>query len=53
MLGMCLGGQLLAQAAGGEAFRAPDGAGIGWDVRSRAPTNRPEDELFGDLPASF
>lgn len=52
VLGICLGGQLLAQATGGEAFRATDGPGIGW-FPIRATEDQTEDELFGDLPESF
>ena len=52
VLGICLGGQLLAQAAGGEAFRAPEGPGIGWD-EIQATDGHAEDALFGDLPAAF
>ena len=52
VLGICLGGQLLAQATGGEAFRAPDGPGIGW-LPIQATEEQAEDELFGDLPSSF
>ena len=52
VLGICLGGQLLAQATGGEAFRAPDGPGIGW-LPISATEDQAEDELFGDLPESF
>jgi GMP synthase-like glutamine amidotransferase len=52
VLGICLGGQLLAQAAGGEAFQAPDGPGIGW-FEVRGTEDQAEDELFGDLPEAF
>jgi GMP synthase-like glutamine amidotransferase len=52
VLGICLGGQLLAQATGGEAFRAPDGPGIGW-FAIQATADLAEDELFGGLPESF
>ncbi|MCU1484618.1 MAG: Methyltransferase type 11 [Actinomycetia bacterium] len=49
VLGVCLGAQLLAVAAGGRAFRGEAGPEIGW-----APV-RPvgEDRLFAGLPASF
>ena len=52
VLGVCLGGQLLAQAAGGVAFRAPEGPEIGWNV-IQGTDEQPEDELFGELPAAF
>jgi GMP synthase (glutamine-hydrolysing) len=52
VLGICLGGQLLAQAVGGTAFRAPEGPGIGWDM-VEATEDQADDELFGDLPAAF
>lgn len=46
VLGVCLGGQLLAQAAGGVAFRAPEGPEIGWNQLE--PTGDiAGDELFG------
>jgi len=52
VLGVCLGGQLLAQAAGGVAFRAPEGPEIGWNV-IHATEDQADDELFGDLPPAF
>jgi GMP synthase (glutamine-hydrolysing) len=52
VLGVCLGGQLLAQAAGGVAYRAPEGPEIGWNV-IQGTDEQPSDELFGDLPAAF
>jgi GMP synthase-like glutamine amidotransferase len=49
VLGVCLGAQLLAVAAGGRAFRGEAGPEIGW-----APVHRVgEDRLFADLPTSF
>src|SRR3954467_2878684 len=42
-LGVGLGGQLLAQAAGGIAFRAPEGPEIGWNA-IQGTDEQPEDE---------
>lgn len=51
LLGVCLGGQLLAEAAGGDVRRAgaPE---IGWyDVHKTAPAE--DDALLGPLPPRF
>ena len=50
-LGVCLGGQLLAQAAGGSAQASPH-AEIGW-YEIEATPDLATDELFGGFPARF
>jgi GMP synthase (glutamine-hydrolysing) len=50
LLGICLGGQLLAHAAGGAIERLPRRV-IGWPEVSRLPAAA-GDALFGALPAS-
>ncbi len=52
VLGVCLGGQLLAQVAGGTAGPAPGGPEIGWH-EVRATPAQASDELFGGLPQAF
>jgi len=50
-LGICLGGQLLAQAAGGSAA-ATERTEVGWRTVERTPA-AVDDELFGGFPDSF
>ncbi len=50
-LGVCLGGQLLAQAAGGSAQASPH-AEIGW-YEIEATPSLASDELFCDFPERF
>jgi GMP synthase-like glutamine amidotransferase len=50
-LGVCLGAQLLADAAGAEVRRAPE-AEIGWHPVELTP-EATDDPVFGALPASF
>jgi GMP synthase (glutamine-hydrolysing) len=52
VLGVCLGGQLLAQVSGGTAGPAPGGPEIGWHT-VRATPEQATDELFGGLPEQF
>lgn len=51
MLGLCFGSQMLAQAAGGRAFKASEPE-IGWIEISKLPAAA-GDPLLGDLPDSF
>jgi GMP synthase (glutamine-hydrolysing) len=50
-IGLCLGSQLLAAAAGSAVFRGARGMSIGVGPISRAGT--PDDPLLRDLPESF
>ncbi len=50
-LGICLGGQLLAQTAGGTASLAPRSE-IGW-YRLHATSELAGDPVFGEFPAEF
>jgi GMP synthase (glutamine-hydrolysing) len=51
VLGICLGGQLIAEAAGGSVF--PLGhEGVGWQEVELTP-EAPKDPLFGAVPARF
>jgi GMP synthase (glutamine-hydrolysing) len=51
LLGICLGGQLIAEAAGGSVF--PLGhEGVGWQEVELTP-EAPKDPLVGALPAHF
>jgi GMP synthase (glutamine-hydrolysing) len=51
LLGLCLGGQLIAEAAGGEARQAPQPE-IGWHQVEVAPEGA-DDPLLGPLGPSF
>jgi GMP synthase-like glutamine amidotransferase len=48
-LGVCLGAQLLALAAGGTAYPGADGAEIGWSMVDLSPA-RADDALLAGLP---
>jgi GMP synthase-like glutamine amidotransferase len=50
-LGVCLGAQLVAQAAGAQAGPAPEGE-VGWVEVDTEPAAR-DDRLFADLPTRF
>jgi GMP synthase (glutamine-hydrolysing) len=50
-LGVCLGGQLLAQVAGGDAYRSPVPE-VGWFSIAAQPGLR-TDPVFRDFPESF
>lgn len=49
LLGVCLGGELLADVAGGRVGRAPAGPELGIQTVRLTPDGR-SDALFGDLP---
>lgn len=51
LLGLCLGGQLVAEAAGGEARRAPEPE-IGWHQVEVTPEGE-DDPLLGPLAPAF
>lgn len=51
-LGVCLGAQLLAVAAGGSVYRDPQGPEIGWAPVHLAPACE-DDELFAGLPSTL
>jgi GMP synthase-like glutamine amidotransferase len=48
-LGVCLGAQLVAVAAGGSAYRGASGGEIGW-LRVSSTEECPEDPLFAGVP---
>lgn len=48
-LGVCLGAQLLAFAAGGTVYPGPDGPEIGWSMVDLSPA-RADDALLSGLP---
>jgi GMP synthase-like glutamine amidotransferase len=49
-LGVCLGAQLLAIAAGGKVYPGPEGPEIGWAPVSLVTGEAERDALFRDLP---
>ena len=51
LLGVCLGGQLLAHALGGEVTRMP-GRVVAWETVERLPAGE-NDPVFGALPSPF
>ncbi len=51
LLGVCLGGQLLAKALGAQVSRAPEPE-IGWHEVTRSPASA-ADPIFGALPERF
>jgi GMP synthase-like glutamine amidotransferase len=52
VLGICLGGQLVAKALDAEVDRMADGPEIGW-VEVAATEDAADDPVFGGLPESF
>jgi GMP synthase-like glutamine amidotransferase len=52
VLGVCLGSQLIAEAAGARVGRLPGGPEVGWYDVELAPAAQ-DDPVFGDLPRRF
>ena len=52
-LGVCLGAQLLAIAAGGKVYPGAEGPEIGWAPVSLMAGEAERDLLFGDLPGEL
>jgi GMP synthase-like glutamine amidotransferase len=52
VLGVCLGVQLLARAAGASVYRIPDGPEIGWHEVALTEAGK-EDPVVGALPPRF
>ena len=52
LLGVCLGVQLIAKAAGAPVYPLPDGPEIGW-LPVELTAAAADDPLFGRLPSSF
>jgi GMP synthase-like glutamine amidotransferase len=52
-LGVCLGAQLLAIAAGGKVYPGAEGPEIGWAPVSLMVGEAEQDLLFGDLPTEL